>query len=206
MIFVNNRADIVEKNEIREIMRDRRDNLDSKSRLAASLKVTENLIKSQMFLNSSLISCYLSTDGELDTKFIIEEIWSSKKHCYLPVVHPSQYGQMCFIEYLPQSELVTNRFGIKEPLFEEDKIIDARDLDLVIVPVFAFDKECRRVGSGGGYYDRAFEFLKKESQKPILCGIAYDFQQVPEIISENFDISLNAVVTETKIIYCDTES
>ena len=72
------------------------------------------------------------------------------------------------------------------------------------VTLFAFDQEGNRVGSGGGYYDRAFQFLKKANKrkKPFLCGLAYDFQQVSNIPSEELDVSLDAVVTESRVIYC----
>jgi 5-formyltetrahydrofolate cyclo-ligase len=77
--------------------------------------------------------------------------------------------------------------------------IAARKLDLVLTPLVAFDKNCQRIGMGGGYYDRTFSFLRARQQllKPKLVGLAFACQQVPEIPANPWDIRLYSVITES---------
>ena len=193
----------MEKKQLRQTILKKREQLTQEERLIAAKRAVKQLTSATIFSQSTHIACYLAKDAEMSTTPIIEKIWAENKHCYLPVVHPSQFGLMSFIEYSPKDELIINRFGIQEPILQQDKTIDARNLNLVILPLFAFDKSGNRLGTGGGYYDRAFSFLKEspQSQKPVLCGLAYDFQQVEEIESQIWDISLHCVVTESKIVY-----
>jgi 5-formyltetrahydrofolate cyclo-ligase len=88
-------------------------------------------------------------------------------------------------------------------VFDLQKLIDPDQLDLVIVPLVAFDKSGNRLGKGGGYFDRTFEFLNEapRPKKPFLCGIAYALQALPSIEPEPWDVKLNAVITEEKIHY-----
>jgi 5-formyltetrahydrofolate cyclo-ligase len=192
----------MEKQLIRQMMYQKRKALSSKERKLASKSATKLLMTSKIFLKSIHIACYVAKDAEMDLYAMIEKIWDLNKHCYLPVLYPKQSGQMLFIEHLPQDELITNRFGIKEPQFQKEKVIETKNLDLVIVPTVAFDIKGHRIGRGGGYYDNAFQFLTRTLvlKKPFLCGLAYKFQQIPEIISRKEDIRLHAVVTESEII------
>jgi len=102
------------------------------------------------------------------------------------------------MEYLPEDKLEPDCFGILEPIYNAKKCIAAEDLDLVIMPLTAFDFAGNRIGTGGGYYDRTFSFLKNKSglHKPYLLGLAYSFQKIPKIESAEWDIKMNAVVTD----------
>ena len=98
----------------------------------------------------------------------------------------------------------TNRLGIEEPLGQ--RTISARRLDLVFLPLVGFDRRGVRLGAGGGYYDRAFEFRRWRRfwHAPRLIGIAYSFQQLDGITPAAHDVLLDAVVTEKGILRCAT--
>lgn len=74
-------------------------------------------------------------------------------------------------------------------------------MDVVVVPLVAFDVHCHRVGMGGGYFDTTFSFLSQAAlwRKPRLVGVAFDCQRVGAIIPNAWDIPLDAVVTERAI-------
>jgi len=76
-----------------------------------------------------------------------------------------------------------------------------QQLDLVLAPLVVFDENCNRIGMGGGFYDRSFAF-RKDSQvtKPVLIGVAHDFQKVQQIVPEDWDVRLDMIVTN-KAIY-----
>jgi 5-formyltetrahydrofolate cyclo-ligase len=111
-------------------------------------------------------------------------------------------GYLHFVEYLADDKLIPNRFGILEPKLQQEKLISARNLDLVIMPLIAFDLQGNRIGTGGGYYDRTFAFLNDEPDliKPVLIGVAYACQQLSQINSQPWDVKMQKVVTDTRNI------
>ncbi len=98
----------------------------------------------------------------------------------------------------------SNRLGIAEP--EGMRVIGARWLDVVFLPLVGFDTRGVRLGTGGGYYDRAFAFRRwrKVWHTPQLVGLAYALQQVEAITPAAHDVLLDAVVTEKGVIRCAT--
>lgn len=92
------------------------------------------------------------------------------------------------------TDFVENKFSIPEP--EEGEEVAAEEIDLVFVPLLAFDKEGYRVGYGKGFYDR---FLKKCRENVLTIGFSY-FEPVDKIEDRNqFDVPLNYCITPHKI-------
>lgn len=106
---------------------------------------------------------------------------------------------MTFVEISPDTELLGNRYGIQEPVSGET--VGARELDIVLLPLLGFDICGNRIGMGGGYYDRAFSFLKNREcyLRPKLIGLAYASQRLDEISPSPWDIPLFRVVTESQL-------
>jgi len=136
------------------------------------------------------------------TDLLIKKIFVLKKNCYLPVVDKNSAHNLLFIKYNIRDKLVLNKFNIKEPIVKAHNIIAPENLDLVIVPLVGFDKFGNRLGSGAGFYDRAFAFLHKKnlSIRPKLVGLAFGVQQLEKIITQPWDIKLDNIVTETGFI------
>ena len=72
--------------------------------------------------------------------------------------------------------------------------IDVKNIDVLIVPAVAYDKNCYRLGYGGGYYDRFIERLRDDA---ITIGIAFDLQLFDSIPKEEHDAQLNYIITES---------
>ena len=134
--------------------------------------------------------------SELDTLPIIHTLWQSGKHCYLPVADPVRKGLMYFALYQPKDPLIKNQFGILEPAPNARRIPNWA-LQLVIMPLVAFDTQGNRIGSGCGYYDRVFAHKTNWPHTPILCGVAYDCQQVDPFSPEPWDVPMDYIITET---------
>ena len=82
------------------------------------------------------------------------------------------------------------------------QLIAGENLEFVVVPLVAFDSKCNRIGMGGGYYDRTFEFCKQNLEKrTTLVGIGYELQKLDQITSQDWDVALDYVVTELAV-YC----
>jgi 5-formyltetrahydrofolate cyclo-ligase len=144
------------------------------------------------------IACYLSHRNEFATSPIIEFIWQNQKECYLPVLHGSLLN---FQSYTANNQLKENKYGIKEPL--DTQIIATELLDLVFVPLIAFDTQGHRLGAGGGFYDKSFAFIKDKSERrPLLVGLGFSDQQAENLPVDSWDVHLDAVLTEKGWLNC----
>ena len=123
---------------------------------------------------------------------------------YLPQLTDLRRRRMQFIE--AGGPMRRNHLGILEPI--RVRRISTRNLDLVFVPLVAFDARGMRLGTGAGYYDRAFAFLARRTRwiHPRLVGLAYSFQQAPHIEGAAHDVLLHAVITDKGYIKCSSGS
>jgi 5-formyltetrahydrofolate cyclo-ligase len=150
----------------------------------------------RLLRNARHIAVYLAADGEIDPAPLAEYLWSMGKTLYLPVLVPFAHGRLWFARYQPGAALVANRYGIPEP--QRRHLVKPMALDLVLMPLVAFDAAGHRIGMGGGFYDRSFAFLRtrRHWRKPILIGLAYQFQQQRTITPNHWDVPLDAIATE----------
>jgi 5-formyltetrahydrofolate cyclo-ligase len=149
------------------------------------------------------IALYAALPEELDSTPLIELARARGCRLYLPRIDRHSLGRkMQFVAMNARQR--SNRLGIAEP--EGSQIIGARWLDVVFLPLVGFDSRGVRLGTGGGYYDRAFAFRRwrKVWHTPQLVGLAYSFQQLDVIIPAAHDVLLDAVVTEKGVIRCTT--
>lgn len=191
------------KQDLRKKFREICNNIQAAYRESAALSAAKQLTELEIFKEANHISCYLSINHEFDTSPIIEAIWQAKKHCYLPYM-PNSLGQkhLSFVHYQYGDALHENKHGILEPL-QVKRTISPEDLDLVILPLIAFDCFGHRLGTGGGYYDKTFAFLANKTQeKPYLMGLAFAAQQIDLLPHEDWDITLKGVLTEQEFIRC----
>jgi 5-formyltetrahydrofolate cyclo-ligase len=149
------------------------------------------------------IALYAALPEELDATPLIDLARARGCSLYLPRIDRHSLGRkMQFVAMNDRQR--SNRLGIAEP--EGSQIIGARWLDVVFLPLVGFDSRGVRLGTGGGYYDRAFAFRRwrKVWHTPQLVGLAYSFQQLEAIIPAAHDVLLDAVVTEKGVIRCTT--
>lgn len=175
----------------------RRNTLSDSERHAAAEAAVKLFTNSPFFVNSQQIACYLAHGKEFDCSLLIKAIWQANKNCYLPVL--SQEKSLEFVLYNENDPLDFNRYHILEPT--KRKIIPVQTLELVVTPLVGFDLQGNRLGMGGGYYDRTFQFMREKNfQNPYLLGLAYAFQQVVKLPSDPWDVRLNGVLTEEKLL------
>jgi 5-formyltetrahydrofolate cyclo-ligase len=143
------------------------------------------------------VACYVSVQKEVETRGIIEYALDSGKQLAVPVTRTR--GVMNFQRILSLAGLQADRFGLLEPLEDNAQIILPGELDFVIAPGIAFDRQGNRIGFGGGYYDR---FLTQT--RAIRVGLAYSFQLVDLLPAETHDVRMDWLVTENEVISCQT--
>jgi len=143
------------------------------------------------------ISVYFSLKKEAPTNKIREHLVSSDIDCYLPVINKDlNTRKMNFSKLEESTSLKRNSFNIFEPT--EDKLIQTDELDLILIPLVAFDEEGFRLGMGKGYYDHTLndEGLKRS---PILIGIAFDSQKVETCFPEAHDLKMDLLISPSKV-------
>lgn len=190
------------RDELRRQMRKARRALPPEVRRAASIAAAVNLSATRHYQDARRIAVYLAMDGELDPTPLVLRARSDGREVYLPVLPPKD-GPMSFLPYLADANLKPNRFGIPEPV--SGAALAAREMDLVVTPLVAFDLQGNRMGMGAGFYDRTFDFLKgAQRAHPALIGYGYAMQRVPALTREAWDVALAGVVTEQQFHPCDS--
>jgi len=141
------------------------------------------------------VACYLAQNGELELRSVIRKLWHQRKSVWLPAIDENKERLLQFCEYTPSTKLVNNRFGIPQPDTNQNISIEPKHLDVVLVPLVAFDKDLNRLGMGGGYYDTTFRFIKQDKfAETKLLGMAYDFQEVEQVPVEKWDMPLDDII------------
>ncbi|MFK7857563.1 MAG: 5-formyltetrahydrofolate cyclo-ligase [Granulosicoccus sp.] len=144
------------------------------------------------------IAGYYAFGAEVDLSTLMSTLESGNKTTYVPVVLPEFLMQFAPVD--KKTPVVLNRYGIKEPQVDSTLYASASLLDAVLVPLVGFDERCNRMGMGGGYYDRCFAHRLGNDQLPLLIGVAYEMQCVETVHSESWDVPLDYVVTESRVL------
>ena len=170
------------------------------ARIRAALAITDTVLALDEFARASKFGFYWAMRDEVDARRLAHAPSTRGKRAYLPV---ARYGRaLRFVEYTGTENLVMTRGGIREPDLTSARDIAPMSLDCVIVPLVAFDDACNRIGMGAGFYDRTFAPLaaRKGTQSPALIGVAFEVQRVKRIVPNDWDVALDAVVTESAVV------
>jgi len=186
------------RTELRQQIRQQRRALSATQRQHHAKAMANQLVHSHIFRSARNIACYLANDGEMDLQPVIRRLEAMNKQCYLPLLSEGKEKRMWFAPYNLGDPLKHNRYGIPEPDCSAHAWLAPQQLDLVLMPLVAFDPEGNRLGMGGGYYDRSFAFLNRLHgiKKPRLVGVAYQLQRCQALPYEPWDVPMSGIVTE----------
>ncbi len=173
------------KEELRKNLREQRNALLDKTK--KSQLIMKNIISSPVFQKSSVVMLYRSAKGEVDT----DELWKICKEHGKICVFPKCVSKTEMIAVLAENEgdFSVSKFGILEPL--SDEAFPKEQIDLIIVPALAFDRNHYRMGYGGGYYDR---YLADYSGDTV--GLCFSELLVASVMPKDWDIPVSLVITE----------
>ncbi len=187
----------VHKKALRQQMRQKRRGLNKHARACAAQRLARRIHSHPAYWRCKSIALYLANDGEIDPRPLLRWALKNNKKCYLPVLDPVRHNRLWFCTYTRTTRLRKNRYGISEPCLKNATRRPAWSLDLILMPLVAFDVQGARLGMGGGYYDRTLEFIKQRNSAHKLYGLAYDFQKTRMLTIEDWDIPMNGIFTET---------
>lgn len=184
-----------EKQVLRNKILEIRDSLNNNEKELIDNKIFNELINTDLYKRSINIFIYISFSNEINTRNIIEKAFKDKKNVFIPKVYKDD-KLMKAIKLNSIDELKKNSMGILEPI-DDSNYIEKENIDLIVVPGVVFDKECNRIGYGGGYYDRYLKDIKSKKNK---IALAYDLQIVDKIESEVHDIKVDYIITNTRAL------
>ena len=200
------------KKSIRKAFRAIRNALLPEEVAQGSLMICRRLEKLEEYREADAITGYMAFRNEVDLKYIMSTAMRDGKTVFLPRME----GEMMeFYAVDPDQEegIIKNSLGIPEPdgttLPLSEKLREACQLKLlVIMPGLVFDRECRRLGYGGGYYDRYIAELQRkwhsdDEEKKIMIhtvAAAYDLQIANYTLPQEVtDLRPDRIVTESRI-------
>lgn len=172
------------KNNIRKQIRDTKKTYSLEEKKELSIPIWEKIEKEDWFKKSNIVLLYWSMDDEVYThEFILK--WYKEKTILLPCVDGDDLKLRIFqgIESMKEGVM----FSILEPTGEE--FLDFDNIDLMVIPGVAFDKENNRLGRGRGFYDRLLSKVHS-----IKVGVCFKFQFFDNMPTEEFDVKMNYVV------------
>jgi 5-formyltetrahydrofolate cyclo-ligase len=161
-----------------------------------SRQAAKALRQLRAFTAGRRIALYLPFDGEADTAALIAAARRRGLRIFVPVIVDRRHSRIRF--YPLDGRLERGTFGIAVPR-RTTRPVAARWLDLIVIPLVGVDRAGRRLGMGGGYYDRALEFrrLRRRWPGPHLAGLAFDRQRTDTGFAEDWDVTLDSLSTES---------
>lgn len=189
---------MIDRHQLRRQMRERRRSLSPLLRESAHRQFARTLAHSNFLQAGRRIALYFAYGHEADLKHVIA--LARRRGCllYLPVITHFRHSRMRFVRYHCDSVMRVNRYGIAEPDPRHAEIIPVRQLDLILLPLVAFDARGWRLGSGAGFYDRSLHHLRagRRWRRPKLIGVGYECQRVTRLQPDRWDVPLDGMLTE----------
>ncbi len=185
------------KNELRKKCSDLRAQISNKS--FKDEMICKSVLKSEFYRESKEILCFYPIKSEINTCKIISAAFTDNKKLYLPVCLPEK-GLMRFYLVNSFDDLKVGKFAIPEPDISSCNFADSFNDAICVVPALAYDYLGFRLGYGGGYYDRFladFNFPK--------VGICYEEMLFERLPADNYDVNVDYIITEKRLIKASKE-
>ncbi|MBI5197452.1 MAG: 5-formyltetrahydrofolate cyclo-ligase [Nitrospirae bacterium] len=175
-----------------------RESIPLEERLEKSRRIEERLLALTPYHEAATLHLYLATRSEVMTEGMVRASLARGKRVVVPVVNSSRQGiELSEIRDYDR-ELSPGYRGILEPVPSARRPVSMEQLDLMVLPLVAFDSRGHRIGYGAGYYDKLLSGIRGD--RPVLVGLAYEMQEVENIAEEAHDVSMDWIVTEDRVI------
>ena len=188
--------DTLSKPQVRTLVRSQRASLSTKAQVVAEYSLAKQARACHRLQQAKRVLSYAPFAGEISPTRLIKKI--ATKHIFHPRI---THFRHCKMHLYCASKIDTlNKYGIKEP-----QAIGAptpvNRMDVILLPLVAFDRDGNRIGMGRGYYDRALQSLAHQpSTRPYLIGIAHHFQELKSCQAAAWDVPLDAILTDQEFI------
>jgi 5-formyltetrahydrofolate cyclo-ligase len=181
---------MITKFQIRKEIKEKLNRLTQAQRLRKSRLIKKRLFNLTEFKRAKYVMFYVATDKEVQTNFMITAAQKIGKKILVPVILGREIVASLIEDF--EKELTLGPYRIRQPQKKYIREFSSKKIDLVVVPGLAFDKAGRRLGRGGGYYDR---FLAKLPSQIPYIGLAFDFQILKNLPTLSHDIQVTKVIS-----------
>ena len=192
----------MEKNEVRRLMARRKKEYSASQFEQKSLQITARLQELPCWKKADTVFAYMDLPGEVKMREFILRCWEEGKTVAVPKIIASDTddritaAQMRFYRINSFEDLHEGMMHIMEPDPDRCECLDSEEDALIIMPGVAFDADRRRIGYGGGFYDRYLA----EHPGHVTVAVGYEFQVLEQVPSQEQDIRPQLLVTEDRII------
>ncbi len=189
-------------------MAEQRDALPPSQREAMTGRAVERFLDLPETRSARTVAGFVSTRSEIDTEPLLGQLRRRGAAVVLPRVSTGLIPpRLRFHRADWRSELVFGIFGLLEPGPDCPEVA-AHDIDVFMVPGLAFDKRGARVGYGGGYYDELAAYVRAhpDATNARFIGYSFDFQVVEACPSGEWDVPLDTIVTDERVVRCQESS
>lgn len=162
-----------------------------------NLSIGEVKSKSNLIINNiketfdlkkyNTLGFYMPLGKEVDLRPLIEELLQQGKTIVIPKVLDKYH--MDFFPIKDLNDYNVGRFNVLEPT--SNKKMPRDNIEIIFVPGIYFSDDKYRLGFGAGYYDR---YLAAYSG--IKVGVCFDFQHIPDLPIDDYDIPMDLIITE----------
>lgn len=183
---------------------------DAKARLAGfggvrtsvSAAVVEHAVSSPFWQPGASVMAYLAMRTEVD----LDGLWQRSPRPSIGVPRTGAQDRSMTIHTIndPATDAVSGPLGVREPGLASPAI-DPDAFDVVLVPGLAFDRAGRRLGRGGGYYDRFLGSLASGARETTFIGVCWSGQIVSNVPTGPLDRRVHMLLTEHGLTRCDLE-
>jgi len=187
---------MLDKKSLRASLRRQRQAISQASQRKAAMGLASQLKNLAEVRASMLAGMYLASDGEIDLGPSMEWFWDNHIETCVPIIQ-NQTKILRFATVGRNTVLIKNRLGILEPKMNENETLEIGKLDILLMPLVAFDTYGNRLGMGGGFYDSTLKANRDAGgQEPLRIGVAHEFQRVEKIEPDPWDMPIDMVVTD----------
>lgn len=162
-----------------------------------SRRILEKVSVLECYRAANTIMVYVSYNDEIYTHDFINQMIAEGKKVVTPTCRKDHTMALCVTRRFPE-DFYQTKMGILEIPEDRAELVDESELDLIITPGLAFTLEGKRLGYGGGYYDRLFEKLPERCLK--VCPV-FDSFIVKDIPTEETDLPVDIIISESKTIF-----
>ncbi|MBL7092051.1 MAG: 5-formyltetrahydrofolate cyclo-ligase [Candidatus Omnitrophica bacterium] len=180
------------KQKIRKEIKDKLNKQSNLQRLRKSRLIKKRLFSLAEFKRAKSVMFYVATGEEVETRFMMTEARKIGKKIAVPAILRGEKRIIASLVEDFEKELAPGPYGILQPQKKYIREVPHRSIDLVVVPGLAFDRQGRRLGRGGGYYDKFLAGLPSGIPR---IGLAFDFQLLTGLPALSHDVSVTKVIS-----------
>ena len=192
-----------EKRVLRRAMGEQRDAVTPERRTTLAKRAAQVFLELPEARTARTVAGFVSTRSEIDTDPLLGSLRRRGVKVVLPRVSTGLLPPRLRFHRAKRSELVFGIFGLLEPRPDAPEVA-AHEIDLFMVPGLAFDHRGARVGYGGGYYDELAAYVRAhpDATNARFVGLGFDFQLVDACPTGEWDVPLDCVVTDERVVRC----